>query len=88
MLIIPIEGTNDVKVCVGCNVCGNHVELVINKRKVSLLDRGIRRASNVLIQDAFSELTPGERDILVHGMYEKCFDSMCAEAEDDSLSEV
>lgn len=79
MTIIPIEGTDEVEVRVGCGMCGGEEVFKINKRKVELLDRSVRRAKNVYIQTAFPELSDGQREAIMSGTCETCYDELFEE---------
>ena len=59
-----------------CRVCKNQVEMQVHIEDVTAWENG------KLIQDAMPYLTPGEREVLISGTCEPCFDRMFGEGEE------
>ena len=53
-----------------CRVCLNQVEMQVHIEDVTAWENG------ALIQNALPYLTPGEREVLIRGTSEPCFDRM------------
>ena len=53
-----------------CRVCKNQVEMKVYVEDVTAWENG------ALIQNAMPYLTPGEREVLISGTCEPCFDRM------------
>ena len=58
-----------------CRVCKNQVEMQVHIEDVTAWENG------KLIQDAMPYLTPGEREVLISGTCEPCFDRMFGSEE-------
>ena len=56
--------------CTTCRVCLNQVEMQVHIEDVTAWENG------ALIQNAMPYLTPGEREVLISGTCEPCFDRM------------
>ena len=59
-----------------CRVCKNQVEMQVHIEDVTAWENG------KLIQDAMPYLTPGEREVLISGTCEPCFDRMFGGGEE------
>jgi len=55
---------------VACSVCTTRKEIEVDIEKFYAWQGG------ELIQNALPELTPGERELLISGICEKCFDEI------------
>ena len=53
-----------------CRVCKNQVEMQVHIEDVTAWENGEK------IQNAMPYLTPGEREVLISGTCEPCFDRM------------
>lgn len=60
-----------------CVECGEHsfIRVPLEGYKQWLMGR--------LIQDAFPDLTPGQRETLISGVHEACFDKMWAKEQEE-----
>lgn len=57
-----------------CTLCGREQEIQVNQERYRTW-----KESGAYIQDALPELTPGEREFLISGICEKCFDKQFGE---------
>lgn len=53
-----------------CNYCSYEVKIEATKEQLTQLENG------AYIQNVFSHISPGDRELFISGMCEKCFDSM------------
>ena len=57
-----------------CPICGNHHSIDVNKDEYI---KGIKLyRSGLHIQDAFPEFTPSQREFLMTGICDNCWDNM------------
>lgn len=61
-----------------CRSCKKQVDIEMNSVQLRELSIGIKK-----MQDIFPEKTPGEREILISGMCEECFDELFSEEDEE-----
>lgn len=66
-----------------CNSCGGVKTLTVPTMAYEKWKNG-----EGYVQDLFPMLTPGERELLISGTCEPCFDAMFPEEEDDDISDM
>lgn len=68
---------NQIILKVTCNVCNKTYELPVYEE-----DYNKYMAHECMVQDAFPYLTPGQRELLISGICDSCFDNLFAEEEE------
>jgi len=69
-----IDTSRTVRITRRCPFCGKHHEQTFNKEE---LDRGIAlRDAGALMQDAFPNFSPSQREFLMTGICDACWDNM------------
>lgn len=60
-----------------CQVCGQDSVVAVSDESYEKLKAG------AFVQEAFPELSPGDRELLISGMHPECWDSLFADDEED-----
>ena len=66
-----------VAIKVTCKQCGEEFALIVESEDLR------RWKSGVLVQKAFPYLKPAERELLISGFCDSCFESMFGDEEED-----
>lgn len=84
---LKLRAERYVVVCGRCPLCGERTELEVASAELANAINAWRFADErkPFIQDAFPQLTPGQREEILTAMHEKCFDAAFAPDEDEDF---
>ena len=82
--VLKLRKERFVVVCGRCPLCGERTELEVESAELADKINAWRFADHnkPFIQDAFPQLTPGQREEILTAMHERCFDEAFAGQDD------
>lgn len=76
VLDLLVHGKTDLLACGNCRICQKQVQFPVNKMQYEWWRRGMP------VQNAFPEMSAGNREFLISRTCETCFDKMFEEEEE------